>query len=398
MPWSNQNGNGPWGGDGKNNGGSPWGGNSNNNQNSKNPWGKKPSGSGGQGGSSGGNGPDFDDILRKSQDKLKQAGGGGIILGVILLAVLFWLFQSFYIVQQNERAVELRFGVPKEGIIGDGLHFRLWPIETYMKVPTTEKTISIGGLPGQPQQADGLMLSSDQNIVYVNFSVYYRIENPGQYLFNVNDQEGTIRQVAESAMREVIGSRPVDDVLRDKKEEVANDVKNIIQSTVNKYQLGVDLSRVSISEAAPPTKVAAAFNSVQQAEQERGRMIEEGNRVRATKRGQANGEASRTREVAKGEKAQMVEEATGRAERFQAIAREAAISPEATRYRIYMETVGHILSSPNKLVLEQKNGGPVSYLPLNELIRGQGSQQTKNKSTTMSRAGQQTSSIVTGGQ
>ncbi|UNE53656.1 FtsH protease activity modulator HflK [Bartonella machadoae] len=366
MPWTNQNGGGPWGGDKSKHGGD-----------------KKTSAKNlfGSGGSNGGdNGPSLDDILRKGQNQLKQFGGAGLWGILFLLVVFFWLYQSVYIVQQNEQAVELRFGVPKAGIIGDGLHFHFWPIETYMKVPLTEKTIAIGGQSGQTQQSEGLMLSSDQNIVNVNFSVYYRISHPSQFLFNVNDQEGTVRQVAESAMREVIGSRPVDDVLRDKKEEVADDVRKIIQLTVDKYQLGVEISRVSISEAAPPTKVAAAFNSVQQAEQERGRMIEEGNRVRFTKIGLANGEASRTREIAKGEKAQMVEEARGRAERFQAIVREAEISPEATRYRLYMETMGRILASPNKLVLDKINSPVVPYLPLNELLRGNSSENAKKAS------------------
>lgn len=366
MPWTNQNGGGPWNSD------------KNKNSGDKKTSAKSFFGSGGNNG--GNNGPNLDDILRKGQDQFKQFSRGGFFVLFLLLAVCFLLYQSLYIVQQNEQAVELRFGVPKEGIIGDGLHFHFWPIETYMKVPLTEKTIAIGGHPGQKQQSEGLMLSSDQNIVNVNFSVYYRISHPGQFLFNVNDQEGTVRQVAESAMREVIGSRPVDDVLRDKKEEVANDVRKITQLTVDKYQLGVEISRVSISEAAPPTKVAAAFNSVQQAEQERGRMIEEGNRVRFTKIGLANGEASRTREIAKGEKAQMVEEATGRAERFQAIAREAAISPEAARYRLYMETMGRIFSSPNKLVLDQINSPAVPYLPLNELLRNNLSEKTKMSS------------------
>lgn len=390
MPWSNQNGNGPWGGG--NNGGSPWGSGGNDNGGNKSPWEKKPSGSGGNGGN---NGPDIDDILRKGQDKLKQFGGAGMFLIVLLIAVIFWLFQCFYVVQQNEQGVVLRFGVPQEGIVGDGLHFHFWPIETYMKVPLTEKSIAIGGKPGQAQQSDGLMLSSDQNIVYVNFSVYYRISDPTRYLFNVNEQEGTVRQVAESAMREVIGSRPVDDVLRDKKEEVANSVKTIIQSTVDKYQLGVQVNRVSISEAAPPTKVAAAFNSFQQAEQERGRMVEEGNRVRFNKLGLANGEASRTREVAKGEKAQMIEEATGRAERFAAIAHEAAVAPEATKYRLYMETVGRILQSPNKLVVEQKNGSPVSYLPLNQMMNSKTSNSSNNSNPSQS---SQTDKTVTGAQ
>ncbi|WP_019218859.1 FtsH protease activity modulator HflK [Bartonella florencae] len=366
MPWTNQNGGGPWSSDKNKLGGD------------NKPPAKNIFGSGG--GNGGDNGPNFDDLLRKGHDQFQQVGGSGFLALLFLLGVFFCLYQSVYIVQQNEQAVELRFGVPKAEIIGDGLHFHFWPIETYMKVPLTEKTIAIGGYSGQAQQSEGLMLSSDQNIVNVNFSIYYRISHPGQFLFNVSDQEGTVRQVAESAMREVIGSRPVDDVLRDKKEEVASDVRKIIQLTVDKYQLGVEISRVSISEAAPPTKVAAAFNSVQQAEQERGRMIEEGNRVRFTKIGLANGEASRTREIAKGEKAQMVEEARGRAERFQAIAREAAISPEATRYRLYMETVGRILSSPNKLVLDQINSPAVPYLPLNELLRSNSSENAKKTS------------------
>lgn len=393
MPWSNQNGGGPWGG-GNNNGGSPWSSGGNDNGN-KNPWGKKPSGSGGNGGGNGGsNGPDIDDILRKSQDTLKQFGGGSIVLVVIIVAVILWLIQCFYVVQQNEQAVELRFGVPKPGIISDGLHFHFWPVENYLKVPLTEKTITIGGKTGQPQQSDGLMLSSDQNIVYVNFSVYYRIADPSKYLFNVNEQEGTVRQVAESAMREVVGRRPVDDVLRDKKEEVANNVKTIIQSIADKYQLGVQVNRVSISEADPPTKVAAAFNSFQQAEQERGRMIEEGNRVRFNKLGLANGEASKVREIAKGEKAQMVEEAKGLAERFATISREAAVAPEASRYRLYMETVGNILNAPNKLVLDQKNGGAVTYLPLTELMSGNSQSSLAPKATKPA----QTGSTTTGGQ
>ncbi|WP_455481596.1 FtsH protease activity modulator HflK [Bartonella sp. B35(2025)] len=381
MPWTNQNGGGPWSGDNKN----KLGGDKKNAA-------KNFFGSGSN--NSGDNNPNLDDIFRKGQDQLKQFGGGSLFILLLLLVVFLWLYQSMYIVQQNEQAVELRFGVPKSKIISDGLHFHFWPIETYMKVPLTEKTIAIGGQSGQMQQSDGLMLSSDQNIVNVNFSIYYRISYPSQFLFNVNDQEGTVRQVAESAMREVIGSRPVDDVLRDKKEEVADDVRKIIQLTADKYQLGIEINRVSISEAAPPTKVAAAFNSVQQAEQERGRMIEEGNRVRFNKIGLANGEASRTREVAKGEKAQMVEEATGRAERFQAIAREAAIAPEAARYRLYMETMGRILASPNKLVFDQKNSPVVPYLPLNELLQSNLSEKAR---ATSVRSASPVNSIISGG-
>lgn len=375
MPWNNQNGSGPWGGSGNDNGGD------------KSPWGKKAPSSGGNGG---GNGPDFDDILRKGQDSLKQMGGGLIFLIAIFLAFVFWLFQCTYFVQPNEQAIELRFGVPKTATLGEGLHFHFWPVETYLKVPLTERAITIGGTLGQTQQGEGLMLSGDQSIVYVNFSVYYRITNPSQYLFNVNQQEGTVNQVAESAMREIVGRRPIDDVLRDKREEVADDVKKVIQSTTDKYQLGITISRVSISDAAPPSKVAAAFNSVQQAEQARKRLIEEGNKVRFTKMGEANGQASRIREIAKGEKARIVEEATGRALRFETIAKEAAVAPEATRYRLYMETMGNVLSGSNKLIMDQKGSNAVPYLPLNGLIQSQTSKTDPSavKATTTVTGGQ----------
>ena len=168
MPWSNQNGNGPWGGG--NNGGSPWSSGGNDNGGNKSPWEKKPSGSGGNGGN---NGPDIDDILRKGQDKLKQFGGAGMFLIVLLFAIIFWLFQCFYVVQQNEQGVVLRFGVPQEGIVGDGLHFHFWPIETYMKVPLTEKSIAIGGKPGQAQQSDGLMLSFMSTFLFI---IAYQIQ------------------------------------------------------------------------------------------------------------------------------------------------------------------------------------------------------------------------------
>lgn len=352
MPWSNQNG-------GGNNDGSPWGGG--NYGDHKNHRGRP---SKGHGGGSGPTPPDMDEILRKGQEQLKQFGGGGLFLLVGLIVAAFWIFQCFYIVQQNEQAVELRFGKPKEGIVTEGLHFRLWPIDTYRKVPRTEQTETIG-----TREQDGLMLSGDQNIVNVNFSVYYYIADPAAYLFNVNDQTGTIQQVAESAMREVVGRRPADDVYRDQREAVASEVLSIIQSTLNKYGVGINVTRVSITEAAPPREVAEAFNSVQQAEQERNRAIEQGNQERAQKRGIANGEASRIREAAAAYKARIVEEARGEARRFSSVAKEARAAPEATRFRLYLEAIEQMLASPNKLVLDKSGGGAIPYLPLNEIMR-----------------------------
>jgi len=353
MPWSNQNGGkGPWGGGNPENGPRPAGGNEENRQRPRRPAG---------GGHS--TPPDIEDLFRKGQQQLKQFGNGGILLLVGFFVAVFWLFQCFYTVQQNEQAVVLRFGVPQEGIVTDGLHFRLWPVEIYYKLPLTEQIVTIGA-----QEPYGLMLSSDQNIVNVGFSVYYDIVDPGAYLFNINEPGMTIQQVAESAMREVVGRRPVDDVYRDQREAVSADVLAIIQTTLNKYNVGVRVKRVSLTKAVPPQKVAAAFNSVQQAEQERNRSIEQGNEERAKKLGVANGQAARLHEAAAAYKVRAVAEAQGEARQFERMAQEARNAPQATRFRLYMEAVEQMLSGAGKLVLDKAGSGAVPYLPLNEFV------------------------------
>jgi membrane protease subunit HflK len=292
--------------------------------------------------SSGGNSipPDVDKILRKGQDHLKQFSTGKFIFFICIIMLFFWMFQCCYIVQQNEQAVDLFFGKPNDRFITEGLHFRLWPIETYRKVSRTEQAVTVG-----THERDALMLSGDQNIVNINFSVYYYVSDPTSYLFNLNDQRGTIQKVAESAMREVVGRRPADDVYRDQREAVALEVMLIIQSTLNKYGLGIEVTRVSITEAAPPREVAEAFNSVQQAEQERNRAIEEGNQERAQKRGLANGQASHIREAAAAYKARVIEEARGEAQRFSSVEHEEKIAPDITRFRLYLEAMEGMFSS-----------------------------------------------------
>jgi len=388
MPWNNQNGGGPWGAGGG-------GGN-------KNPWGQPPKGAGGgnrggHGGGSNGSGggahhtpPDMDDLLRKGQERLKQFGGGATVIVVLIALAIFWLFQSFYIVQQDEQAVELRFGKPKEQIIGEGPHFLLWPIETYHKVSLMEHTINIGG-----SDASSLMLSSDQNIVNISFSVYYIIENPAAYLFNVTEPVSTIQQVSESAMREVVGRRPATDVYRNELQAVAAEVMEIIQSTLNDYQSGVSVRRVAINEAGPPQEVLDAFQSVQRAEQERQRAIDEGNEYLARRLGEANGQASRIREAAAAQKFRIVEEARGQAQRFIAVANEAKNAPETTRFRLYLETMEQVFSSPNKLVLDNAGGGAVPYLPLNEMLR---SNNLPRPATSNTQPSGQSSGQSTGGQ
>ena len=355
MPWSNQNGGGgPWGGGGNNQG--PWGGGPN-----------RPRGGGGSGGP-----PDLEDLIRRSQDRLRNVvpGGfnGGAVVIVILAIVAFLAIQSVYTVQPDERGVELRFGKPKEEISMPGLHFHLWPLETVEIVKVTEQQQNIGAA-GSAQSSAGLMLSGDQNIVNVQFSVLYTVSDPKAYLFNLESPASTLQQVAESAMREVVGRRPAQDIFRDNREDVSTEVRAIIQGTMDTYGSGISINAVPIEDAAPPREVADAFEEVQRAEQDEDRFVEEANQYANQKLGQARGQAAQVREEAAAYKDRVVNEAQGEAQRFISIHEEYAPAPEETRQRIFLETMEAVLKNSNKIIMDDTQG-VVPYLPLNELTRG----------------------------
>jgi membrane protease subunit HflK len=359
MPWSNQSGGGgPWGGGGGNGGG---------------PWGQGPRGQGGPGNTP----PDLEDIIRRGQDRLKNVlpGGGGAspaMFGLIVLGLaVLWLFQAIYTVQPDELAVELRFGKPKAEISEPGLHFHWWPVETVERATVAERLINVGEARGA-NSSTGLMLSGDQNIVDVRFSVAYQVDDPRAYLFNVSDPDATLRQVAESAMREVVGRRPAQDIFHDDRQGIAENVREIIQSTVNDYGAGLAITAISIEDAAPPREVADAFEEVQRAEQDEDRFVEESNQYSNQQLGRARGEAAQIREEAAAYKNRVVQEAEGEAQRFVSVYDEYAKAPDVTRTRLYLETMENVLKSSNKVIVEQGSGqGVIPYLPLPELRAGQ---------------------------
>ncbi|AWC23370.1 FtsH protease activity modulator HflK [Aminobacter sp. P9b] len=355
MPWNNQNGGGggPWGGGGSGGGGGPWG------------QGPRPSGPQGSP-------PDLEDIIRRGQDKLKRAlpGGGGssaMVLGLLGAGLLaLWAFQAIYTVQPDELAVELRFGKPKQELSQPGLHFHWWPVETVEKVNTAEKLVNIGEVRGST--SSGLMLSGDQNIVDVKFSVAYQVSDPQAYLFKVSEPDVMVRQIAESAMREVVGRRPAQDIFRDDRQGIATGVRDIIQDTLDQYGAGLAVNAISIEDAAPPREVADAFDEVQRAEQDEDRFVEESNQYSNQKLGQARGEAAQIREDAAAYKNRVVQEAEGEAQRFISVYDEYAKAPDVTRKRLYLETMEKVLQGSGKVIVEQGNGqGVVPYLPLPEL-------------------------------
>jgi membrane protease subunit HflK len=286
------------------------------------------------------------------------------LIGVVLVA--FWVFQSVYSVQPDEIAVELRFGKPKAELSQPGLHFHWWPIETVEKANTAEKLVNIGEVRGNT--STGLMLSGDQNIVDVKFSVAYQVSDPVAYLFNVSDPDEMVRQIAESGMREAVGRRPAQDIFRDDRQGIADDVRVIIQTTLDQYGTGLSINAISIEDAAPPREVADAFDEVQRAEQDEDRFVEESNQYSNQKLGQARGQAAQIREEAAAYKNRVVVEAQGEAQRFISVYDEYAKAPDVTRQRLYIETMERVLGGSNKVILQEGSGqGVVPYLPLPEL-------------------------------
>ncbi len=359
MPWSNQNGG----------GGGPWGGGGGGGKN-QGPWGQGPNRP--RGGGSGGP-PDLEDILRRGQDQLRQVvpGGfnGGVVAILVLLVAGFWLMNSIYTVQPDERGVELRFGIPKDEVSMPGLHFHFWPFETVEFAKITEQQQNIGRKSASVNaENSGLMLTGDQNIVNVQFSVLFAVTDPKAYLFNLEYPAETLQQVAESAMREVVGRRPAQDIFRDNRQAIAESVKTTIQSTMDAYSAGIAVNTVAIEDAASPREVADAFDEVQRAEQDEDRFVEESNQYSNQKLGGARGEAAQIREEAAAYKDRVVKEADGEAKRFLSIYEQYKVAPDVTRKRLFLETMEGVMKNSKKVVIDG-NQGVVPYLPLNEISR-----------------------------
>ncbi len=352
MPWNDKSGG----------GGGPWGGGGNN----QGPWGQGPRGPSGPQGTP----PDLEDIIRRGQDRLRSAlpGGGGspaVYLLIALVLIAGWLFKAVYTVQPDEVAVELRFGKPKEQLSEPGLHFHWWPIETVETAKISEQLVNIGG-GARSGNTSGLMLSGDQNIVNVQFSVAYQVADPRAFPFDVADPDEMLRQVAESAMREAVGRRPAQDIFRDDRQGIATTVRENIQATLDSYKAGLTINAVSIEDAAPPREVADAFDEVQRAEQDEDRFVEEANQYSNQKLGQARGQAAQVREEAAAYKNRVVQEAQGEAQRFISIYDEYAKAPDVTRRRMYLETMEKVLRDSSKVIVEPNGNGQgvVPYLPL----------------------------------
>jgi len=356
----------------------PWDDNTNGGgRNTGGPWGQSPGG-GGPRRPGGGSTPNLEDILNRGRDQFRGGlpGGRWLVLGGALAVVAIWVMQSIYTVAPQEVGVELLFGEPKAELSQPGLHFMFWPIERVEKVNITENQTRVATVANaRGQRNEGLMLTGDQNIVDVAFSILWRVTDPGAYLFNVAEPDEMVRRVAESAMREVVGRRPAQDIFRDDRAGIALEVQQITQEILIAYGSGTTISNISIENVAPPTEVRDAFDEVQRAEQDEDRFQEEARSFANTRLGAARGQAAQLREEGAAYKDRVVRQAEGEAARFISVYNEYSEAPEVTRKRLFLETIEEVLANSQKFIVEGNAGGAggsgvVPYLPLNELRSG----------------------------
>jgi membrane protease subunit HflK len=276
--------------------------------------------------------------------------------------------------------VVLRFGEYSR-TTPPGLHFVIWPIETVETPKVQQENQLTFGVVTRGGSPEGLMLAGDQNIVDIKFTVLWKISDARKFLFNVRDPERLVRVVAESAMREVVGRTPGEQIRTQGRLAAQDQVLGLIQGTLNSYQSGILITGVKLEKADPPPAVIDAFEEVQRAEQNQNKFIREAEQYRNKLLGEAQGEASKIVEDAKAYKAKVTLEAEGEAKRFLSVYEEYSKAKDVTRKRLFLETMEEVLSKSNKVIIEPGGGqGVVPYLPLPEV-------QKRTKSDESTRGG-----------
>ena len=369
MPWSNQ-------------GGGPWGSGGGGGQ--KGPWGGGPQ-------SSGPTPPDLEELLRRSQDKLKSVLPGGNLGSrgfalITLGAIVLWGVSGFFRVEPDELGVVLRFGkFTRE--VQPGLNYHLpYPIETALTPKALRvNKIDVGmrivddarrGTTVRDVPEESLMLTGDENIVDVDFSVLWRVKpaGVGDYLFNIQNPEGTVKAVAESAMREVVGRSNIQPILTGARQNIEAAVQELMQKTLDEYGAGILIQQVQLQKVDPPTQVIDAFRDVQAARADLERAQNEAQTYANRVIPEARGKAARVLQDAEAYREQTVAEAKGQTSRFNSIYDEYRKAPEITRKRMYLETMERLFAGTDKIIIDsgsQPGGGGnvVPILPLNEFLR-----------------------------
>ncbi len=363
MPWSDQNGN------------------------NQNPWGK-------QGGGSGGNNnqtpPDLDEVLKRLQERFGGFFGGGnsnnsnssggdfnlnknAITAILGALFVVWIATGFYMVAADEEAVVLRFG-KHTATTGPGLNWTIpYPIDRVEKLPVTRvQRLEIGFRQFgdgtiRKRNNESLMLTKDENIVDISFIVQYKIKSVEEFLFNIDSATKTVRDAAESAIREVIGRTSIDDVLTTKKAEVEVETQDLIQEILNSYGAGISISTIKLQDVQPPERVIKEFKDVASAREDRERAKNEAQAYANDIIPKARGESKKMVLDAEAYAKEVVERAKGESERFELLLTAYNLAPEVTRKRLYMETMEQVMTKADKIIIDGAVAGSVlPYLPLNK--------------------------------
>lgn len=343
------------------------------------------------------NPPDLDDVLRniskrineilgrKSGGSDEEPGGEGPkrqsssgIVAIVILLLIVWAASGFYIIDEGQRGVVLRFGKHVDTTQA-GLRWHMpYPIEKVEAVNVSQvRTVEIGYRNNVRSKVlkESLMLTDDENIIDIQFAVQYILNSPESFLFNNRDPDNAVLQVAETAIREVIGKNKMDFVLYEGREEVTTRTTQIMQTILDRYQIGITVSRVTMQNAQPPEQVQAAFDDAVKAGQDRERQRNEGQAYANDVIPRARGAAARLLEEANGYQQRVISSAEGDVSRFEQILVEYSKAPGVTRDRLYLDMMQQVLSNTTKILIDQKEGNNLLYLPLDKLIQMDGTMQ-----------------------
>lgn len=302
-----------------------------------------------------------------------SGGGFGIVLAALAIAAGAWLASGFYIVPEGQRGVVTTFGKYTE-TTNAGFRWHLpYPVQDVELVDVSSVRKAEIGMKGTTLRLkEALMLTDDENIVDVMFNVQYRIKDgPGaeEFLFRTRDPMGAVVQTAESAMREVVGRKKMDSVLFESKQEIAEEVKSLMQEMLDRYHSGIQILSVAIQNAQPPEQVQAAFNDAVKAGQDRERQINEGEAYANDVIPKAKGLAERLRQEAEAYKSRVISQAEGDASRFDQVLSQYEKAPKVTRDRMYVDTMQQVLNNTKKVLVDSKSSNNLLYLPLDKLIQ-----------------------------
>ena len=347
-------------------------------------WGSPPGGGNDNGSGRGPRPPDIDEIIKNIQKTINRflpgggAKGGKPIILILAILAIVWAASGLYRVLPDEQGVVLRFGkFVKTTQPGLNYHFP-FPIEGVLTPKVTkvnrmdvgfrsgaDSGFSSGGVADVPEES--LMLTGDENIVNIDFSVFWVIKDAGNFLFKIQDPQGTVKAAAETAMREVIARSKIQPILTEGRSRIEIDTQEIIQNILDEYNSGIQVTQVQTQKAAPPDQVIDAFRDVQAARADMERSKNEAQAYANDVIPRARGEAAKILQAAEAYKKEVVARAEGEASRFLAIYTEYAKAKEVTQERMYLETMEKVLADIDKIIIDKNAGGVVPYLPLPEL-------------------------------